>query len=48
VVLKAGSQLQVVATNALDDGFDASPALVDGEMYLRGRKFLYRISASAG
>lgn len=46
VVLKAGPQLQIIATNALDDGFDASPALVDGEIYLRGRKSLYRISAS--
>ena len=45
VVLSAGPKLQVLATNALDDAFDASPALVDGEMYLRGRKSLYRISA---
>ena len=45
VVLSAGPKLQVLATNVLDDGFDASPALVDGEMYLRGRKSLYRISA---
>ena len=45
VVLSAGSKLEVLATNVLDDGFDASPALVDGEMYLRGRKSLYRISA---
>ena len=45
VVLSAGPKLEVLATNALDDGFDASPALVDGEMYLRGRKSLYRISA---
>jgi outer membrane protein assembly factor BamB len=45
VVLDSGAQPKVLATNRLDDGFDASPALVDGEMYLRGRKFLYRISA---
>ena len=45
VVLSAGPKLEVLATNVLDDGFDASPALVDGEMYLRGRKSLYRISA---
>ena len=45
VVLSAGPKLQVLATNVLDDGFDASPALVDSEMYLRGRKWLYRISA---
>jgi outer membrane protein assembly factor BamB len=44
VVLQAGPEPKVLATNKLDDGFDASPALVDGEMYLRGRKYLYRIS----
>ena len=46
VVLDAGSKLQVLATNTLDDAFDASPALVDDEMYLRGRKFLYRIGVA--
>jgi hypothetical protein len=45
VVLDAGAPLKVLATNRLEDGFDASPALVDGEIYLRGRKFLYRISS---
>ena len=30
---------------ACDDGFDASPALVDKEIYLRGQKFLYCIAA---
>ena len=44
VVLAAGPTLQVLATNTLDDRFDASPALVDAEMYLRGRRHLYRIS----
>jgi outer membrane protein assembly factor BamB len=46
VVLKAGPQFEILATNRLDDGFDASPALVDGDLYLRGRKHLYRIAAS--
>jgi hypothetical protein len=45
-VLKAGPQFEILATNRLDDGFDASPALVDGDLYLRGRKHLYRIAAS--
>ena len=44
-VIAAGPKLEVLATNRLDDGFDASPALVDKEIYLRGRKHLYRISA---
>lgn len=46
VVLEAGPRLKLLATNHLDDGFDASPAIVDGEMYLRGRRHLYRISSS--
>ncbi|HSG01974.1 MAG TPA: PQQ-binding-like beta-propeller repeat protein [Vicinamibacterales bacterium] len=44
VVLKHGPSLEVLAVNALDDGFDASPALVDGEIYLRGYKHLYCIA----
>ena len=35
VVLKHGPKLEMLAVNKLDDGFDASPALVDGEIYLR-------------
>jgi hypothetical protein len=38
--------LKVLATNKLDDGFDASPALVEGDLILRGRKHLYRIAAA--
>jgi outer membrane protein assembly factor BamB len=44
VVLKHGAAFQVIAENTLDDGFDASPALVGREMYLRGSRYLYRIS----
>ena len=43
VVLKADSELEVLATNSLDDAFDASMVVVDREIYLRGRN-LYRIS----
>lgn len=43
IVVKAGPAYEVLATNTLDDGFDASPALVDGEIYLRGAKYLYSI-----
>jgi len=42
-VIKPGPVLQVLATNTLDDHFDASPALVGGEIYLRGTKHLYSI-----
>ena len=43
-VLRHGPAFEVIATNKLDDGFDASPALVDREIYLRGRKNLYCIA----
>ncbi len=46
VVLSAGRELSVLATNQLDDGFDASPAVVGGEIYLRGQQYLYCIAAS--
>ena len=44
VVIKAGPAFEVLAKNTLDDGFDASPALVDNEMFLRGYKYLYAIA----
>jgi outer membrane protein assembly factor BamB len=44
VVLKHGPTLETVAENKLSDGFDASPALVDREIYLRGYKYLYSIA----
>jgi hypothetical protein len=43
LVIKQGPAYQVLAKNQLDDGFNASPALVDGEIYLRGFKYLYSI-----
>jgi outer membrane protein assembly factor BamB len=45
-VLKHGPALEILATNTLDDKFDASPALVDQEMYLRGYKYLYCVAAT--
>jgi outer membrane protein assembly factor BamB len=44
VVVKHGPSFEILAENPLDDGFDASPAVVDRELYLRGYRFLYRIS----
>ena len=44
VVLKHGAPPETLAINRLDDGFDASPAIVGDELYLRGRRSLYRIS----
>jgi outer membrane protein assembly factor BamB len=43
VVIKDADTLQVLATNKLEDGFDASPALAGSELFLRGRAFLYCI-----
>jgi outer membrane protein assembly factor BamB len=42
-VIRSGPEFELLAVNELDDGFDASPVAVDGELYLRG-KHLYRIS----
>ena len=44
LVIRLGSEFEVLAANTLDDGFDASPALADNEMYLRGSRYLYSIS----
>jgi hypothetical protein len=45
IVLKNGTTYQVLARNTLEDGFDASLAMVDKEIYLRGYKYLYAIAA---
>ena len=45
-VVQQGPEFKLLAANQLDDGFDASPVAVDNELYLRGRKFLYRISTN--
>jgi outer membrane protein assembly factor BamB len=44
LVVKCGPTFEVLAKNTLDDGFDASPALVDNEIFLRGFKYLYAIA----
>ncbi len=41
LVLKRSSELEVLATNKLDDTINASPALAGSQLFLRGRKFLY-------
>jgi outer membrane protein assembly factor BamB len=45
LVIRHGAAFEVLAKNTLDDGFDASPALVDNEMFLRGYRYLYSIAA---
>lgn len=44
LVVRHAPRLEVLAVNRLDDGFDASPALVGREMFLRGRQHLYAIA----
>lgn len=44
VVVKAGDVFEVLATNSLDDVFDASPVVVARELFLRGRSNLYCIA----
>jgi outer membrane protein assembly factor BamB len=41
VVLDAGANLKVLATNKLDGGILATPALVDGNLYVRTENHLY-------
>ena len=47
LVIKHGPTYEVIAKNTLDDGFDASPALAGNDMYFRGYKYLYALSAAA-
>jgi hypothetical protein len=42
-VVKAGAKLDVLAVNDLDDGSQASPAVAEGCIVLKGRKQLYCI-----
>lgn len=41
VVIRHAKQLEVLATNQLGETIDASPAIVDNEMFLRGEKHLF-------
>lgn len=44
VVIKHGATYELLARNQLDDSFSASPAIVGGELYLRGEQYLYCIA----
>ena len=43
-VLQHGPEFTVIAENTLDDSFNASPAVVGSELYLRGGQYLYCIA----
>jgi outer membrane protein assembly factor BamB len=40
-VVRAGPKFEVLATNDLNDRSDASPAVADGKIFLRGRNYLW-------
>ena len=44
LVLEDGDTFEVVQRNTLDEGVDATPALVDGELFVRTREHLYCIA----
>lgn len=46
VVLKHGRKLEVLATNKLDEPIDASPTIVDRQLYLRSMRHIYCIEES--
>lgn len=43
-VIRNAETLEVLATNVLDDEFDASPAIVGSQLFLKGKKNIYCIS----
>ncbi|MGE0704267.1 MAG: PQQ-binding-like beta-propeller repeat protein [Vicinamibacterales bacterium] len=44
LVIRQGPKYEVLATNTLDDGFDASPAIAGNEIFMRGYTYLYAIA----
>jgi len=42
-VLQPGREFELLATNTLNDGFMASPAVADGALFLRTKSHLYRV-----
>ncbi len=44
LVLKKSDKAEVLATNKLNERFDASPAIVGRELFLRGKQYLYCIA----
>ena len=44
LVLRHGPKYEVMAANALNDNFDASPVIVGNELYLRGHRRIYCVA----
>lgn len=47
-VIDAAAPHEILATNVLDDGCMASPAVYEGAIYLRTKTHLYKLGATAG
>lgn len=45
VVIKDGETLEIVATNSVGEGVDATPAPVDDQLFIRGEQHLFCIDA---
>ena len=43
-MIKASNQVETLATNKLNDRFDASAAIVGKQLFLRGHEHLYCIA----
>ena len=46
VVLKHGREYEILGTNQLEEGIDASPVIVGTQLFLRGQKHLYCIEST--
>jgi hypothetical protein len=47
-VVRASKQFELIATNELGEQTYASPALSNGQIFIRGEEHLYCIGANAG
>jgi outer membrane protein assembly factor BamB len=45
VVIKDGKKLEIISTNSVDEGVDATPAPVDNQLFIRGESHLFCIEA---
>ncbi len=46
VVLEDSPEFKIVATNEVEETVDATPAIADQDLFLRGEKHLFCISSS--
>ncbi len=48
VVLEDEPEFKILATNMLGEGIDATPAIVDDEIFIRGSRHLFCIAEARG